>query len=89
MAERMERLEGDVTQQREQLQRFIDYQYTCNITLGEMMRYLAVGMAVDILCQDIRNSHLQRDRVLPKLKMSVVTELQLRKMKMSFYVMIF
>ena len=48
MAERMERLEGDVTQQREQFQRFTDYTYTCNITLGEMMRQLVVGMAVDM-----------------------------------------
>ena len=48
MAERLERLEGDVTQQREQFQRFTDYQYSCNLTLGEMMRQLAVGMAVDM-----------------------------------------
>ena len=48
MAERMERLEGDVAQQREQLQHFTNYQYSCNITLGEMMRQLVVGMAVDM-----------------------------------------
>ena len=48
MAESMERLDGDVTQQSEQFERFTDYQYTCNITLGEMMRQLAVGMAVDM-----------------------------------------
>ena len=48
MVEHMERLEGDVTQQREQLQRFTDYQYSYNITLGEMMRQLAVGMVVDM-----------------------------------------
>ena len=48
MAERLERLEGDVTQQREQFQRFTDYQYSCNLTLGKMMRQLAVGMAVDM-----------------------------------------
>ena len=48
MAERLERLEGDVTQQREQFQRFTDYQYSCNLTLGEMMRQLALGMAVDM-----------------------------------------
>ena len=48
MAERLERLEGDVTQQREQFQRFTDYQYSCNLTLGEMMRQLALGMVVDM-----------------------------------------
>ena len=48
MAERMERVEGKITQQGEQLQQFKDYQYACNNTIGEMMRQLALGMVVDM-----------------------------------------
>jgi len=48
MAERMESLEGRVTDQSEQFQQFTDYQVACNNSLGEMMRQLAIGMAVDM-----------------------------------------
>ena len=48
MTEQMERLEGKVTHQGEQIQQLSDYQYACNNTIGEIMRMLAVGMAVDM-----------------------------------------
>ena len=48
MVKRMERLEGQATHQGEQLQQLIDYQYSSNNTIGEMMRMLAIGMAVDM-----------------------------------------
>ena len=48
MAERMEKLEGQVTHQGEQLQQLIDYQYSSNNTIEKMMRLLAIGMAVDM-----------------------------------------
>ena len=86
MAERMERLEGDVTQQREQFQRFTDYQYSCILTLGEMMRQLAVGMAVDMTEFPIMLEYSEQSLAVegpgfPKLKMLVVMELQLREMR--------
>ena len=48
MAERMEKLEGQVTHQGEQLQQLIDYQYSSNNTIGEMMKMLVIGMVVDM-----------------------------------------
>ena len=48
MAEWMESLEGRVTNQSEQFRQFTDYQVACNNSLGEMMRQLAIGMAVDM-----------------------------------------
>ncbi len=48
MAERMERMEGRIKEQGEQFQKFQDYQYTCNNTMADMMRQLAIGMAVDM-----------------------------------------
>ena len=48
MVKRMERLKGQVTHQGEQLQQLIDYQYSSNNTIGEMMRMLEIGMAVDM-----------------------------------------
>ena len=48
MAERMERLQSQVTHQGEQLQQLIDYQYSSNNTIGEMMKMLVIGMVVDM-----------------------------------------
>ena len=48
MAERMERLEGQVTHQGKQLQQLIDYQYSSNNTIAEIMRMLVIGMVVDM-----------------------------------------
>ena len=46
MVKRMEKLEGQVTHQGEELQQLIDYQYSSNNTIGEMMKILVIGMAV-------------------------------------------
>ena len=48
MAEHMERLEGKIHRQVEQLQQLTNYQYTCNTSIEGMMRMLAISMAVDM-----------------------------------------
>ena len=48
MAEQMESLEGKVANQSKQFWQFTNYQFACKTSLGEIMRQLAIGMAVDM-----------------------------------------
>ena len=47
IVEQMERLEGKMHQQGEQLQQLTNYQYTCKTSIKGMMR-VAIGIAVDM-----------------------------------------